>query len=148
MNKQGFTVIVCRISIINPVRVNYRPGTRRLPGIPLLHFSFDFCYLAEICEVETRGCSADTPTLSLSCKQTVFIHLGGPNRLCLSFRCVRRRRCDMSPWKRGGMPLAAALGAFHHIQRNNKHNNVGGGREYFMKKKEGEEEEGIRSPLN
>lgn len=40
----------------------------------------------------------------------------------------------MLPWKRGGMPLAAALGAFHHIQRNNKHNNVGGEREYFIKK--------------
>lgn len=39
-NKQGFTVIVCSISIINPVRMNYGPGTRRrLPAIPLLHFS-------------------------------------------------------------------------------------------------------------
>lgn len=41
-NKQGFTVIVCGISIINPVKMNYRLGTRRLPGIPLLHFSLSF----------------------------------------------------------------------------------------------------------
>lgn len=43
----------------------------------------------------------------------------------------------MLPWKRG-MPLAVALGAFHHIQRNNNHNNVGDEREYFIKnEKEG-----------
>lgn len=120
----------------------------------LVTFQLQFCYLAEICEVETcvhtRGCGADTPTLSLSCKQTVFVHLGGPNRLCLSLCCVmrrrRRRRCDMLPWKRGGMPLAAA---FHHIQRNNKHNNVGGERESLKKKKRKKrKEKRIRSPLN
>lgn len=112
----------------------------------LVTFQLDFCYLAEICEVEmcARRCGADTPTLSLSSKQTVFIHLGGPNRLCLSFGCVMRRRCDMLPWKRGGMPLAVALGAFHHIQRNNKHNNAGGEREYFIKNKKRR----IRLPLN
>lgn len=80
------------------------------------------------------GLYTDTLTLSLSCKQTVFIHLGGPNRLCLSFECMmQRRQCDMLLWKHSGMSLAAVLGAFHHIQYNNKHNNVGGEREYFKK---------------
>lgn len=100
-------------------------------------WSGDMCILV--------GVYTDILTLSLSCKQTVFIYLRGLNRLCLSFECMMQRwQCDMLLWKHSGISLAVVLCAFHHIRYNNKHNNVGGERE-------GEREsilKRIRSALN
>lgn len=70
----------------------------------------------------------DTLTLSLACKQKVFIHPRALNMLCLSFKCMMQRwQCDMLLWKHGGISLAVVC-TFHHIRHSNKHNNVGGER--------------------